>query len=181
MKNCPKCSLINPDTAQICDCGYNFQTQVQGNPIDDTGYLAADVLLVNGSTYKLASLDRRFIGQFLDALIGLVPLVLAFGLESGRHNNRVDMSIAVVIGGILFFSYFLFADGFKGQSVAKRILKMKVINIHTGIPCSLMCSFVRNIMGVLGFFDWIFIFFGNVPRRLGDMAAGTVVVMITKS
>lgn len=24
--NCPRCSLVNPPTAQRCDCGYDFQT-----------------------------------------------------------------------------------------------------------------------------------------------------------
>ncbi len=30
---CPTCHLINPDSAQICDCGYNFMTSSQGAPI----------------------------------------------------------------------------------------------------------------------------------------------------
>ena len=25
-KSCPKCHLINPSTAKVCDCGYNFET-----------------------------------------------------------------------------------------------------------------------------------------------------------
>jgi len=24
---CPRCRLINPDTAQRCDCGYDFETK----------------------------------------------------------------------------------------------------------------------------------------------------------
>jgi hypothetical protein len=26
MKECPNCQLVSPDTAQVCDCGYTFQT-----------------------------------------------------------------------------------------------------------------------------------------------------------
>ena len=44
MKNCPKCDLINPDPAQRCDCGWDFNTQtVQESFItpsspEETGY-----------------------------------------------------------------------------------------------------------------------------------------------
>jgi hypothetical protein len=26
MKECPRCRLVNPATAEMCDCGYSFQT-----------------------------------------------------------------------------------------------------------------------------------------------------------
>ena len=29
---CPRCGLINPDSAQRCDCGYDFQTQTVERP-----------------------------------------------------------------------------------------------------------------------------------------------------
>jgi hypothetical protein len=25
MKECPKCELVNPDDAKLCDCGYDFR------------------------------------------------------------------------------------------------------------------------------------------------------------
>jgi hypothetical protein len=27
MKGCPKCGLVNPDTGEVCDCGYSFKTR----------------------------------------------------------------------------------------------------------------------------------------------------------
>lgn len=33
-KNCPKCRLTNPDGAQVCDCGYQFETGTMGMPMD---------------------------------------------------------------------------------------------------------------------------------------------------
>ncbi len=29
---CPHCGLFNPDTAQRCDCGYDFETKVVEKP-----------------------------------------------------------------------------------------------------------------------------------------------------
>ena len=30
MKTCPRCTLLNPDTALICDCGFAFTTSNRG-------------------------------------------------------------------------------------------------------------------------------------------------------
>ena len=32
-KSCPICHLINPGTAKVCDCGYDFEISTRGNPI----------------------------------------------------------------------------------------------------------------------------------------------------
>jgi len=32
---CPNCGLINPDTAERCDCGYSFKAQKQKMPVTD--------------------------------------------------------------------------------------------------------------------------------------------------
>ena len=74
-------------------------------------------------------------------------------------------------------SYFLLADGLnEGQSFAKRWLGLRVIDAKTGAACTFGQSIVRNLFGILGPFDWIFIF-GDRRQRLGDKIAGTIVVI----
>ncbi len=34
MKNCPQCALVNPPSAELCDCGYSFTTgRVGASPL----------------------------------------------------------------------------------------------------------------------------------------------------
>jgi hypothetical protein len=35
-KRCPICKLVNPATAQTCDCGYSFETRMPGEPTEVT-------------------------------------------------------------------------------------------------------------------------------------------------
>ena len=33
-KRCPNCNLVNPGSAQTCDCGFSFGTGELGRPLD---------------------------------------------------------------------------------------------------------------------------------------------------
>jgi uncharacterized RDD family membrane protein YckC len=74
-------------------------------------------------------------------------------------------------------AYIIFSDALpEGQSLGKRVMGIAVVDRRTGRPCTAWQSFLRNVLlAILGFFDWIFIF-GERHQRLGDMAAGTIVV-----
>lgn len=122
----------------------------------------------------LPSRVTRFLGQFVDGLIGMAPVIGAIVVSIGNEKLGTVLVIAAVIFAVLY--YFL-ADGLQGgQSWAKRMLGMAVVDARTGAPCSMGQSFVRNfLLAILGPLDWIFIF-GGEKRRLGDIAAGTQVV-----
>jgi hypothetical protein len=77
MKNCPKCKLVSPDTAERCDCGYDFPT----------GTMQSSFLTVKDRRRKVGALG--VVGAFLVILRlggltalaqrGWVPLVFAVG------------------------------------------------------------------------------------------------------
>ena len=127
-----------------------------------------------GKSPVLPSRVTRFLGQFLDGLIGIAPL---FGSIVVMINNESLGMILLVAGAIFGVLYYFLADGLQnGQSWAKRLLGMAVVDARTGAPCSMGQSFVRNfLLAILGPIDWIFIL-GGEKRRLGDLAAGTQVV-----
>lgn len=127
---------------------------------------------IRGRRYKLSSLWARWFGQFLDGLIYFA--ILAFGFVITSTTGWV---LAVIVAGCLALYYLLFQDGFEnGQSWGKKLLATRVIGVETGASCTFGQSFLRNLLLVLlSWIDWIFIF-GGKHQRLGDRAAGTVVV-----
>lgn len=127
---------------------------------------------------NLASRSERLFAQIVDGLIALLP-VAGVGLVVLSVPSLSDLTAGwMFIAAILACaSYVIFADALPGgQSIGKRALGIAVVDGATGRPCSVGQSFVRNLLlAILGFFDWIFIL-GETRRRLGDMAAGTLVV-----
>ena len=123
----------------------------------------------------LASLPQRLAGQFLDGVVASVPPIVAFLLTFVLHGVGI---VLIVLTCIFAFLYTLLADGLKGgQSFGKRMVGIRVVSMETGAPCSFGQSFVRNLLlMILGPIDWIFIF-GDRRQRLGDKAAGTIVVI----
>lgn len=129
---------------------------------------------LQATRFPLASRSNRLIGQFIDGIIAVVPIVLA-GVVTAFAGAPGILMLVAGIAWALFYN--LFADGLnQGQSFAKRWLGMQVIDATTGAPCTFGQSFVRNLLlAILGPIDWIFIF-GERRQRLGDKAAGTIVI-----
>jgi uncharacterized RDD family membrane protein YckC len=123
---------------------------------------------------QLASLGERLGGQFLDALVAGIPMIL--GSAPWGFSDDVHV-LTTSIGAALGVSYLLFSDGFDdGQSFGKRVMSTSVVDSVTGEPCTFGQSFLRNfLLMVLGVIDWIFVF-GRKRQRVGDIAAGTIVV-----
>ena len=123
---------------------------------------------------QLASLGERLGGQIVDAFIAAVPVILG----SAPWPVSEDASMMLTSTGVaLAIGYLLFSDGLgNGQSLGKRLVETKVIDSVTGEECTFGQSFLRNfLLMLLGVIDWVFIF-GAKRQRVGDIAAGTVVV-----
>jgi uncharacterized RDD family membrane protein YckC len=124
--------------------------------------------------FPYASRFSRLIGQIIDGFICGVPFIL-FPLFASFNHFLGIVAFCLALGWSVF--YYFFCDGFTGgQSFGKRMLGLHVIDARTETPCSFGQSFLRNLLlAILGPIDWIFIF-GERHQRLGDMAAGTVVI-----
>ena len=129
-----------------------------------------------------ASRLARLVDQVVDGFVCSTPIMLAalFAGVTGLHETTTGGIISVILFVVAIAwaaFYYFFADGFTGgQSYGKRMLGMHVIDAKARTPCSFGQSFVRNlVLALLGPIDAVFIL-GERHQRLGDMAAGTVVI-----
>jgi uncharacterized RDD family membrane protein YckC len=123
----------------------------------------------------LASLPQRLAAQFLDGLVAAAPVIAAAIVTFVLQRGGI---VLIVLACIFAFLYTLLADGLEGgQSYGKRLVGIRVVSATTGAPCTFGQSFLRNLLlAILGPIDWIFIF-GERRQRLGDKAAGTIVIV----
>lgn len=82
---CPRCGLFNPDTAQRCDCGYDFETKTVQR------------------AYAPESLPRELKTIAVVAAVYSVVLVGA-----GFATNNPASGVITVVGGpgLVWFSYY---------------------------------------------------------------------------
>jgi uncharacterized RDD family membrane protein YckC len=123
----------------------------------------------------LASLPQRLAAQFLDGLVAAAPVIAGFAITMLLTRAGI---VLIVVGVLFALLYTLLADGLEGgQSFGKRMVGIRVVSVETGAPCTFGQSFLRNLLlSFLGPIDWIFIF-GERRQRLGDKAAGTIVIV----
>jgi uncharacterized RDD family membrane protein YckC len=129
----------------------------------------------SGVNLALSSRWTRLVGQMIDGFFAAAPILCSVVLA----NIIPTLGFALAIAGVAWAAFYYFlADGLHGgQSFAKQWMGMRVVNAETGAPCTFGQSFIRNLLlSVLGPLDWVFIF-GERHQRLGDKAAGTIVIV----
>lgn len=97
------------------------------------------------------------------------------------------LALAVVMLGILMSGYFILFEYFwSGSSPGKRTMNVRVIR-KDGRPITLFDSAVRNILRVVDVLFMVYpiglavMFIDSKNRRLGDLAAGTLVIVENKN
>ncbi|HEX6168936.1 MAG TPA: RDD family protein [Chitinophagaceae bacterium] len=135
---------------------------------------------------KPISVGTRLGAMFLDhffmtiiAMIFVLPGLISNFSDASRISHeqedfiRVDSSIKymLAIGLALYFC----KDIINGRSIAKRILRLQVVDNATGRVATPRQSFVRNIFCILWPIE-VIIAITNTSRRFGDRVAGTKLV-----
>jgi uncharacterized RDD family membrane protein YckC len=143
---------------------------------------------------RLAGIGSRFLAGLLDSLLMiamlmvLVIVVLAFDLHLFLVGDRMAegaevwlIAVLVVIGFLIYWGYFLFFElWMNGQTPGKRYMRIRVVQ-QEGRAVSFDSIAVRNLLravdGLGGYaVAGIVMFATRKMQRLGDLAAGTVVI-----
>jgi len=141
--------------------------------------------------YDVAGIGSRFLAALVDTTLMLLLQVIIFGtlfLVVGGSEFFSSSAPAWMVG-ILSFIAFLFFWGYyiffeviwNGQSPGKRMVGLRVIRVD-GTPVTAAEVVIRNLVRLIDFLPSAYgvgviaMFVNDKSRRLGDLAAGTVVV-----
>ncbi len=146
--------------------------------------------------YHVAGIASRFSAAWVDTFLMLVLLVIVdvtlflivenfFGIQPDPDNNQAVIWLAALFGLIafaFFWGYYIFFEMlWNGQSPGKRWVGLRVIRTD-GMPLTLAESIIRNLVRLVDFLPVFYsigvvtMFINEQSRRLGDLAAGTLVV-----
>ncbi len=149
-------------------------------------------------SYELAGLGSRFLALAVDQAIQILTLVAIFGgilLALSRATRRaappdvtdklalslVATLVIAIVFAILFGYFIVFEALWNGQTPGKKLLGLRVVR-DGGYPIDFGASLIRNLIRVgeaaVGYYllAAISALISPQNKRLGDFAAGTIVV-----
>lgn len=136
-----------------------------------------------GLTTDLAGFGSRFIAGVIDTLIqSATMLALFFVTRATAPDSGGSVVFLIIASIVLFVAYYpVFEILWSGQTPGKRAQRIRVVR-RDGQPVSIVASLIRNFVRLVDFLPAYYVV-GIVSmlahpqsRRLGDLAAGTVVV-----
>jgi uncharacterized RDD family membrane protein YckC len=136
--------------------------------------------------YEVAGLGERIVARLIDLAIFVLILILGMfvgDMANWFTNSGISTVIVVIIYASLFVFYDLIFEIFmNGQSVGKRIMKIKVISLDGGQP-RVGQYFMRWLFRIVDFLlTWpglvalIAAAVNEKTQRVGDMVAGTILI-----
>jgi uncharacterized RDD family membrane protein YckC len=118
---------------------------------------------------------------WLAALTVVLVGSVAIGL-TGSIGQTVGAVVFISLFFVLWWGYFItFETLWNGQTPGKRLMKVRVIRM-SGYPVTFLDAVVRNLVRIIDFLPLLYgigvttMFISSQSRRLGDYAAGTIVV-----
>jgi uncharacterized RDD family membrane protein YckC len=135
--------------------------------------------------YQVAGLGTRAIAQILDLMIltGVLFAVYFAAIAAAQIGSSTVAYLVAVVGSfIVVFGYFWVCEAFwSGQTVGKKVFRLRAVG-DRGEPMTFVQAGVRNVVRIVDFLPYgygvglVVLFINGKGKRLGDLAAGTIVV-----
>ena len=143
---------------------------------------------------RLAGIGSRFVAGLLDALLIVAALLVvmlvslafgvslfAFGADLAHRADAWVLALFILLGFLIYWGYFaLFETWMNGQTPGKRYMRIRVVQQEGG-AISFNAVAIRNLLravDIVGVYAvaGVVMFLTRKVQRLGDLAAGTVVI-----
>ena len=135
--------------------------------------------------YQVAGLGTRGIAQILDLLIlaGVLLGLLFVAIAMGQVGLDTIAYLLAILGSfVIVFGYFWTCEAFwSGQTIGKRVFRLRAVG-DRGEPMTFFQAGIRNVVRIVDFLPYAYgvglvvLFINGKGKRLGDLAAGTIVV-----
>ena len=166
------------------------------SPLEPEDYLTVDTPENVAFGYEVAGIGSRFLAALVDTfiilfvqlIVGLTSVFLAWFVLRDLVGEDIAalgpwlLGLFGLVGFALLWGYYIFFEmTWNGQSPGKRWAGLRVIRMD-GTPLTLTESLVRNLVRLIDFLPAYYgvgvvtMFINSQSRRLGDLAAGTLVV-----
>lgn len=137
----------------------------------------------------LAGIGSRGLAAIVDSCIVLIIVALLVAgalvvavLPISSAPVGAGLVVTVVVASVVPVLYYVVSEvASGGRSIGKALFGLRVVNLQ-GVPVGVGDSLVRNLIRIVDFLPFgyaigvVAMFVGRQPRRLGDLAAGTVVI-----
>ena len=140
--------------------------------------------------YDIAGIGSRFLAALVDTffisiieLLVMLPVLFFLGSQTIAENLTTWVAALLsLLAFVFFWGYYIFFELiWNGQSPGKRIIGLRVVR-RDGTPVTFSEVLIRNLLRIIDLLPTgygvglIVMFIDSQSRRLGDMAAGTLVV-----
>ena len=136
--------------------------------------------------YQVAGLGTRAIAQVLDLLIvtALLVVIVLVASFAGQYlgNSTLSTLIEIIGSFVVVFGYFWASEAmWSGQTVGKKAFRLRAVG-DRGEPLTFVQAGIRNVVRIVDFLPYgygvglVVMFISGKGKRLGDLAAGTLVV-----
>ena len=142
-------------------------------------------------SYELAGLGSRFLAVCIDVAIQIVLLILATTIFAAIGNTHKGPRLVpqpwiyafyIFLTFLNFFGYFIIFEWlWRGQTPGKKAIGIRVVR-DGGFPVDFLTVTIRNVIRALEFGFGFYVLsaistlVSKENKRLGDFAAGTIVV-----